>query len=324
MSRSTIVPVDHDEYGRVSTRVFEILRGFTPLVEGLSIDEAFLDVSGLRLHHGSPAEVGGLIRREIRSELGLPASVGVATCKFIAKLASQDAKPDGLLVVTAGEQQAYLDALPVNRMWGVGAATSASLARLGVVTVADLTDCGERVLGRDLGASTAAHLLGLARGHDPRPVVPDSETKSISAEETFTVDLHTLDEVTAILRRQADRVGARLRRVGLAGRTVTVKIRYGDFSTITRSETLPVATDVGNRIFEVARTLAHRALDRGRGVRLLGVGVSSLVAGGEPVQLSVDDDTRHHRIDVAVDALRDRFGPGVVGPGSRGGPPSSS
>jgi DNA polymerase IV len=146
-------------------------------------------------------------------------------------------------------------------------------------------------------------------------VVPDSETKSISAEETFAVDLHTLDEVTAILRRQADRVGGRLRRAGLAGRTVTVKIRYGDFTTMTRSETLPAPTDGGSRIFEVAKGLAHQALEQGRGVRLLGVGVSSLVTGGEPVQLSVDDDTRHHRIDVAVDALRGRFGPGVVGPG---------
>jgi nucleotidyltransferase/DNA polymerase involved in DNA repair len=320
----TIVPVDHGEYGRVSTQVFEILRGFTPLVEGLSIDEAFLDVSGLRLHHGSPAEVGDLIRSEIRAELGLPASVGVATCKFVAKLASQDAKPDGLLVVPAAGQQAYLDALPVSRMWGVGAATAASLARLGVVTVADLSACGDRVLARELGASMAGHLLRLARGDDPRPVVPDSETKSISAEETFAVDLHTVDEVMAILRRQADRVGGRLRRAGLAGRTVTVKIRYGDFTTMTRSETLPAPTDGGIRIFEVAKTLVHAALEEGRGVRLLGVGVSSLVAGGEPVQLTVDDDTRHHRIDVAMDALRERFGPGVVGPGSQAPDPSSS
>lgn len=313
----TIVPVDHDEYARVSTRVFEILRGFTPLVEGLSIDEAFLDVSGLRLHHGSPTEVGGAIRRVIRSELGLPASVGVATCKFIAKLASQDAKPDGLLVIPAREQHGYLDALPVSRMWGVGAATAASLSRLGVATIADLTACGDRVLARELGASVAGHLLRLARGDDPRPVVPDSETKSISAEETFASDLHTLDEVTAILRRQADRVGGRLRRAGLVGRTVTVKIRYGDFTTLTRSETLAAPTDVGNRIFEVSRMLAHQALEPGRGVRLLGVGVSSLVTVEQPVQLSVEDDTRHHRIDVAVDALRERFGPGVVGQGSQ-------
>lgn len=308
----TIVAPDHEEYGRVSALVFGILRDFTPLVEGLSIDEAFLDVAGLRFHHETAVSVGGAIRTRIRRELGLPASVGIATCKFIAKLASQDAKPDGLLLVEADRQQAYLDALPVRRMWGVGAATAGALARLGVEKVADLVVCGEKALTRELGASMAGHLLTLARGEDPRPVVPDTETKSVSAEETYEVDLRTVEEIVAQLRGHADRVGRRLRRSELVGRTVTVKIRYSDFTTITRSETLPDPMDNGARIFEVARRLAVEALEVGRPVRLLGVGVGSLAEARAPVQLTVGDDERHRRIDQAVDALRDRFGSDVV------------
>lgn len=312
----TIVTPDHEEYGRVSAELFDILRRFTPLVEGLSIDEAFLDVSGLRRHHDSSVAVASHVRAAIRSELRLPASVGVATCKFIAKLASQDAKPDGVLLIEASSQQAYLDALPVTRMWGVGATTAGALTRLGVVTVGDLTACGQPALEREVGRSTAIHLLRLAEGDDPRPVVPDSETKSVSAEETYEVDLRTLDEVMSRLRSQSDRVGRRLRRANLSGRTVTVKIRYRDFTTITRSETMPEPTDVGAEIFAVARGLARTAIEPDRPIRLLGVGVGSLAAPGEPVQLTVGGDGRHRRLDEALDAVRDRFGSEVVGTGS--------
>jgi nucleotidyltransferase/DNA polymerase involved in DNA repair len=307
-----IVPPDHGEYGRVSELVFAIFRDVTPLVEGLSIDEAFLDVSGLRLHHPSPSAVADLIRSRIRTEIGLPASVGVAASKFMAKLASQDAKPDGVKVVPAATQLDYLWQLPVGRMWGVGAATGATLARLGVGTIGDLASIGETVLARELGPSLAGHLGRLANAEDPRGVVPDTETKSISVEETYDVDLVGFDQVRAALRTHADRVGRRVRRAGVRGKTVTVKLRYSDFTTITRSSTIPAATDVGREIFSIACELTERALDRDRPVRLLGVGLSGLVSETEPEQLSVITDDRRRALDSAVDAVRDRFGSGIV------------
>jgi DNA polymerase-4 len=303
-----IVPPDHAEYDRVSGLVFDVFRDVTPLVEGLSIDEAFLDVSGLRLHHPSPRAVADLIRSRIRSEIGLPASVGVAASKFMAKLASQDAKPDGVKVIDRESQLEYLWALPVGRMWGVGAATAATLARLGVTTIGDLAGIGETTLARELGPSLARHLSRLAHADDPRPIEPDSEAKSISVEETYDIDLVGPHEVQAAVRALADRVGRRVRRSGVRGKTVTVKLRYADFTTITRSATLTRATDVGHEIFSVVRELVERALEPRRPVRLLGVGLSGLVTEGAPEQLSVMDDGRRRAIDTAVDAVRDRFG----------------
>ncbi len=312
----TIVPPDHAQYSLVSEQVFGVFRRFTPLVEGLSIDEAFLDVSGLRLHQPSPASVGEEIRSVVRHELGLPASVGVAASKFVAKLASQDAKPDGLLVVTSERQGTYLSALPVGRMWGVGAATGATLARLGVATIGDLVSIGESTLERELGPSLAAHLSRLARGEDPRPVEPDSTVKSVSAEETYETDLRGLVSVVASLRTPAERVGRRLRRSGLRGRTVWIKIRYDDFTTLTRSETLTEPTDTGAVIFEVAARLASAVIDRGRPVRLSGVGVSGLASASEPLQLTVEGDDRRRSLDEVMDAVRDRFGSDSVEPGA--------
>ena len=307
-----IVPPDHDEYSRASGIVFEVLRGFTPLVEPVSIDEAFLDVSGLRLHYASAAAVAMGIRSAIRERVDLPASVGIATTKFVAKLASEEAKPDGLFVVTLEGCQVFLDALPVTKMWGVGAATAAALARIGVATVADLRSCGERVLGRELGPSLAGHLLALATGIDPRPVVPESDAKSVSVEETFETDLTTGSEIASVLRGQADKVGRRLRRARLRGRTITVKIRYTDFRTITRSETLGNDTDVGAVIGEVASRLAASAWTESAPVRLLGVGASNLVGADEPIQLTVAGDDRRRSLDAALDDLADRFGGDIV------------
>lgn len=312
-----IVPPDHAEYGDVSARVFHVFRDVTPLVEGLSIDEAFLDVSGLRLHHPSPRAVADLVRTRIRAEIGLPASVGVAGSKFIAKLASQDAKPDGVKVIQRASELDYLWGLPVGRMWGVGAATEASLTRLGIATISDLAQVGESTLARELGSSMARHLSRLANADDPRPVQPDSAAKSISAEETYEVDLLGTAEVRAALRTHADRVGRRLRRAGVRGQTVTLKIRYADFTTITRSTTLAAATDVGHEIFTVVDGLRSDALDGDRPVRLLGVGLSGLLAVDDPEQLSVMADPRRRALDHAVDAVRDRFGSSVVSPGSR-------
>jgi DNA polymerase-4 len=309
-----IVPPEHAEYGRVSEQVFEVFRSFTPLVEGLSVDEAFLDVAGLRLHYPDPVTIGHEIRSALRTVVGLPASVGVAATKFVAKLASEAAKPDGLRHVPLTEQEGFLVALPVRALWGVGQATLAGLTGLGVETVADLASVPRRKLQGSLGASVADHLLDLAAGRDPRPVTPDRETKSISAEETYERDLTSDDEITEALRLLADRVGHRVRRAGLAGRTVQLKLRLEDFTTFTRSETLPTPIDADLHIFRIASRLVHRVERGNQGVRLLGIGVASLEERDAPRQLSVETDPRWRELDGAVDAVRDRFGRGSIGP----------
>jgi DNA polymerase-4 len=318
----TIVPPDQAEYGRVSEQVFTVFRSFTPLVEGLSVDEAFLDVSGLRLHHPGPEAIGQAIRRALRSEVGLPASVGIAATKFVAKLASDAAKPDGLLRVPLGDQAEFLHGLPVQALWGVGQATLASLSSLGVESVSDLLTVPTRKLESSLGRALAFHLIDLAKGNDPRPVTPDTEAKSVSSEETYERDLSTDAEVTQALRSLADSVGHRLRRAGLVGKTVVLKLRFSDFTTVTRSETLGNVTDVDIEIFHVASRLVARAGRDGRPVRLLGIGVTSLSQRDAPVQLSVDRDPRWRDLDAAMDQVRDRFGRNAVGPAtSMSGPP---
>lgn len=309
-----LVPTDHGEYERISGQVFEILRSFTPLVEGLSIDEAFLDVGGLRHHYSSPEHVGREIRRSIRQRLSLPASVGVAATKFVAKLASQRAKPDGLLVVSRREQPGFLDGLPVAALWGVGEATQAALSRLGVGTIAELRGTPVRVLERAVGSAVGQHLHRLAAGDDARPVVPDADTKSVSAEETFPTDLSGRDELAGALLDLVGRVTTRMRRGGLVGRTVVVKIRHPDFTTCTRSETLRHPTDVEMEVREAARRLFEKRPNPELPLRLLGVSVTGLTSAEAPRQLALDADPRWEQVDDAVDAVRSRFGWGSVGP----------
>jgi nucleotidyltransferase/DNA polymerase involved in DNA repair len=305
----------HGDYGAVSHRVFEVFRGFSPLVEGLSVDEAFLDISGLRLHYGSPAEVGAALRSSIRAELGLPASVGISAVKFIAKLASDAAKPDGILVVPAGGELEFLHPMPVRSLWGVGAATHATLAALGVETIGDLAAVPEALLRRRLGPSLAAHLSQLAAGIDRRDVDPDGETKSVSVEETYDDDLSDDDEIMQATLRLCDRLASRLHRTGYAGRVVTLKIRFGDFETQTRSETVAGEVAATTALWDEARRLLERVERRGRGVRLLGVGVSGLVAGASPHQLTFEDRIRDKAAEVAEE-VRDRFGDNAVVRGS--------
>jgi DNA polymerase-4 len=312
----TVIPPDHAEYGKVSERVFDVFRSFTPLVEGLSVDEAFLDVSGLRLHYSDPVAIGQAIRHVLGSEVGLPASVGIAASKFVAKLASEAAKPEGLLHIPVVRQAEFLEALPVRSLWGVGQATLASLNSLGVETVVDLLSVPRRKLESALGHALAIHLIDLARGDDPRPVTPDTEAKSVSSEETFERDLSTDGEVNQALRSLADGVGHRLRRAGLVGRTIVLKMRFADFTTVTRSETLGFVTDVDIEIFHAAQRLVARTGRAGRPIRLLGIGVSSLSERDTPVQLSVDGDPRWRNLDTAMDAVRERFGRDAVGPAS--------
>lgn len=309
-----VVPADHGRYREVSAQVFAIFRSFTPLVEGLSLDEAFLDVGGLRLHYESPVEVGEAVRGQIRSELGLPASVGVASVKFIAKLASEAAKPDGLRHIPVEGQKAFLHALPAEAMWGVGPATLAALARLGVETIGDIAGLPPRSLESAVGPTAGRHLSDLARGHDPREVVPDTAAKSVSVEETYDEDLVSAEIVETALLAHAQRLSGRLRRAGLKTRTVTLKVRYDDFTTVTRSQTIPAATDSGRRLFGVAVDLVRGLGDGDRPVRLLGLGGTSLESADRPAQLDLDSGIDWARVEDAVAGVRERFGDAAVGP----------
>jgi DNA polymerase-4 len=313
-----------DRYQEKSREVMAILESVTPLVEQLSIDEAFLDVRGARRLLGSGVEIAQLVRGRVRAEAGLVASVGVATTKFLAKLASDLSKPDGLLAVEPGTEETFLAPLPVSRLWGVGPATRTRLERMSVATIGELAVLPESALTAALGPSLGQKLLALAHNDDPRPVVPERETKSIGAEETFAVDLRTRDACDHELVHIVDRVVARLRDAGYEARTITLKFRYANFETKTRARTLPEATVLSTVILATARELLD-AIDCDRGVRLLGVSLSHL-APASATQGTLDlgdtetvDDTRHQRredVERAVDAVRERFGARAVGPAS--------
>jgi DNA polymerase-4 len=297
----------------MSAEVFMVFRSFTPLVEGLSLDEAFLDISGLRNHFESPVAVGQSIRGRLRSELGLPASVGVASTKFMAKLASEAAKPDGILVVEKVSELEFLHGLGAQSLWGVGPATLAALERLGVATVGDISELPLSVLANSVGPSLGRHLHELANGRDPRPVEPDTAAKSISVEETYESDLVGYELVETAVLSHAQELSVRLRRSGLAARTVTLKIRFGDFTTITRSHTLGGAVDGARDLFRVAVGLL-KDVDASRPVRLIGLGGSALEESSEPRQMGFGSSAEWSRVEDAVSSIRDKFGPAAVSP----------
>jgi DNA polymerase-4 len=309
-----VVPPNHQRYGDMSADVFAVFRGFTPLVEGLSLDEAFLDVGGLRFHYESPVAVGEAVRSRIRSELGLPASVGVASVKFIAKLASEAAKPDGLRHIPVVNQLEFLHALPASSIWGVGPATLAALARLGVESVGDLAKLLESTLTSAVGPVAGRHLHDLAMGHDTREVVPESAAKSISVEETYDVDLEGAEVVETALLAHSQRLSNRLRRAGLRARTITLKIRFPDFTTVTRSQTVPSPVVGARQLFRVAVDLFGGLEDRARPVRLLGLGATGLEDSAAPTQLEIEAGVEWERVEDAVAGVRKRFGEEAVGP----------
>jgi DNA polymerase IV len=327
---AVFLPGDHDHYGEVSARIMAVFREMTPLVEPLSLDEAFLDVTGTRRLHGDGATIARAIRERVLAQEGLTCSVGVAPTKLLAKLASEAAKPraslagteagPGVVVVEPGDELAFLHPLPVQALWGVGPKTLEKLKRLGVQTVGDLAAIDERALVASLGAAHGAHLHRLSRGIDDRAVVPDQAPKSIGHEETFAHDHHRHETLHRELLRLSDSVAGRLRAAGVAGRTVTVKVRFGDFHTITRSATPGRPLDTGPDIVGVAADLL-RQVDPTPGVRLLGVHVSGLVDGGTR-QLSLDDlgGTSWTEATTAVDAIRARFGADAIVPGALAGP----
>ena len=311
------LPNDFPSYVEYSDKIRQAFGEFTPLVEPLSLDEAFLDVSGSTRLFGEPAAIARALKKRI-ADLGLTCTVGVAENKFLAKLASTRAKPDGLLVVAPDEVRAWLDPLPVTALWGVGAQTAEALGRLGLRTVGDVARLSRRTLERAIGDALGAHIHNLAQGRDDRPVVPHEPAKSVGSENTYAQDLDAADEIVREILRLSDRTAGRLRAKGLCGRTVTLKVRFANFKTITRSRTLDEAVDAGASIYEVARDL-YLKLDPDRPrIRLLGVAVTGLLPGPPKRQLQLEAGSggrpKWSEASKAVDEIRNRFGDAAVGP----------
>ncbi len=308
------LPVDMDKYARVSVEVMAILAEFTPLVEPLSIDEAFLDVTASGALWGDGAAIGRQIKSKIRSRVSLTASVGVAANKFVAKVASELEKPDGLVVVAPGEEGEFLSPLPVGRLWGVGKVAGAELQAMGILTIGQLAQTPAAHLKARFGPH-GPDLLQLARGLDDRPVESDAAPKSMGAEETFDRDTRDVELVRATLRGQSERVARELRAGGHAGRTVTLKLRFADFSTITRAQTGDPTQD-GLAIYRRVEALFSR-VRLTQAVRLIGVSVSMLgSAGSGQLSLLEPDVARTERLARAVDRLAARFGDEAVRPAS--------
>ncbi len=320
---AVVLPPDRAAYAAASAEVMAVLRDVTPLVEPLSLDEAFLDVSGATRQFGRPGLIAAGIRAGIAERLGLTCSVGVAPTKFVAKLASAHCKPDGLLVVPAAGVLDFLHPLPVTALWGVGARTAEPLHRLGVRTVGDLAAIPHDTLRRAVGSAAAEHLSALAQGIDPRPVEPHEVEKSISADRTLDEDLTVEADVRRELLRLAEEVGSRVRARGFAARTVGIKIRFADFRTVTRVRTLPSWTASTGEIYETAVDLFRGlGLDRPR-IRLVGVkceGLREVESIAE--QLSLDltaqrsDAAPRNGADRVADAARAKFGTAAVQPGT--------
>ncbi|MFL6238080.1 MAG: DNA polymerase IV [Actinomycetes bacterium] len=311
-----VLPPNFAAYQDVSAGVMEIFRSVTPLVEPLALDEAFLDVGGARRTFGSAAEVGAYLRARVEDEQAITCSVGVAATKFMAKLASTRCKPDGLLVVPPSDVVGFLHPLPVAALWGVGEKTEEVLVRLGLRTVGDIARTPIGTLRRALGPAAAEHLTALAWGRDERRVIPHEPDKSIGAEETFGTDVDDPSVVRRELLRLSERTAARLRASRQVGRTISVKIRFADFTTITRARTLREPTDVGRQIYETARGLYDAlGLERAR-LRLVGVRVEGISpAESQTHQLLIDERPVGWReAERAVDRATERFGSGVVRP----------
>ncbi len=314
--QATVISPDHDRYAAISDAVMATFASVTDRVEPLSLDEAFLDIGGAVRRLGPPRTIAQWLRDTIADEQGITCSVGVASTKFVAKLASGLAKPDGLIVVPQAEVIAFLHQLPVGALWGVGDRTEEALQRLGLHTVADLAHTPLDTLRRALGDATGTQLHDLAWGRDARRVVPQQREKSIGSDETFAADIDDPTLIHRELLRLADRTAARVRSAGLLGRTVTLKVRFADFTTITRSRTLRDPTDVSREIYAAATALFDAlGLQRAR-IRLVGVRMEGLVdAERAAVQPRLDDPDHGWRdADRAVDRASARFGAGAVRP----------
>ena len=301
-------------YSDASKALFEVFEDTTPMVQALSIDEAFLDVRGIRRISGTPTEVAVRLRREVRERVGLPITVGVARTKFLAKVASGVAKPDGLLVVPPDREIAFLHPLPVERLWGVGAATAIKLHETGITSVGQIARVGETVLVSMLGRALGRHLFALAHNLDPRPVETKRRRRSMGSQRALGRKRRSAEELDAIVVGIADRLGRRLRGAHRVCRTVTLRLRFDDFERATRSHTMAEATAHTQTILFTARELLRTAMPmiRARGITLVGLTLSNL-QNDRAIQLALPFDRNHAgALDAALDQLRERFGSNAI------------
>ncbi|MEO7132526.1 MAG: DNA polymerase IV [Dermatophilaceae bacterium] len=314
--KATVIEPDHRRYAAISDAIMATFATVTDRIEPLSLDEAFIDVAGAMRRLGRPTQIAEQVRDTIADEQGITCSIGVASTKFVAKLASGLAKPDGLLVVPRDETVAFLHQLPVGAIWGVGDKTEEQLHRLGLRTIADIAHTPLETLRRALGDASASNLHDLAWGRDQRAVVPQRQEKSIGADATFAYDINDPAQIHRELLRLADRTAARARAAGMTGRTISIKVRFADFTTITRAKTLRHHTDVSREMYVTATELFDRlGLQRAR-IRLVGVRLEGLIpASGAPIQAMLDEPEYGWReADRAVDRASARFGAGSVRP----------
>jgi DNA polymerase-4 len=306
---------EHHRYSEISERVMAIFQSYTPLVEPISLDEAFLDVTGSQKLFGSGREIATKIRAQVEKEEGITCSVGIAQSKFIAKLASQHCKPNGMLEIKPDRILEFLHPLPVRAIWGVGPKTAESLERLGLHTVADIAHTPRATLVRALGDATGESLYELAWGRDYRNVIPDEPEKSIGNEETFSEDLDNPEEILREFLRMTEKATARLRERSLFAKTISIKIKFADFSSLTRAKTVPIAIDNTHDTYEIVKSLYLALKNEGARIRLVGVSLSNLQEGA-PVQLELGARERGWReADSAIDRAKARFGRGSVRPG---------
>lgn len=308
---AVVVPHRMEAYSEASHAFFSILDDFSPLVEGLSIDEAFLDLTGSERLMGAPIEIARQIKARVLSDIELVASVGIAPSKFVAKIASDIRKPDGLFVVTEQEVLPFLHALPVSRLWGVGRVTQEKLASMGLRYIGDIANYPQRVLEKKLGKSLGAHLSCLAMGQDSREVKTGRSAVSVGHDETFAKDTADREVIQVTFRRQADKIARRLRKRNLRARTLTIKIKYSDFRQITRQAALPDPSSDAQSFYECAlRLLSQVSISGGQQVRLCGISVSNLRDQDAPRQLGFEEKGREkrERLDKTMDTILDRFG----------------
>lgn len=307
-----IVPPHFDRYQAVSKQVMSVFESITPLVEPLSVDEAFLDVHGVRRLWGSPGQIARLVRERVHDEVGITCSVGVAATKHVAKMASTLCKPDGLLIVAAADTLDFLAPRSVRTMWGVGPKASELLEARGIRTIADVRDAPQATLDRAVGPALGLRISQLARGEDARAVETERVEKSIGHEETFDVDVTDGERLRAEILHLADRVAVRLRRARWECGTVSIKIRFDDFTTVNRSQTLPEPTSVGQRIGEAAQVLFD-SIERKDPVRLVGVRAEKLRPAGGAAFALWDEDEHWRKVEGALDSAREKFGNATIG-----------
>ena len=308
---AVVVPPRMSAYSRASEAVFEVFRDCTPIVEPLSVDEAFLDVGGLRRVSGTPVQVAGRLRADVRDRVGLPITVGIARTKFLAKVASQEAKPDGLLMVPPDQELAFLHPLPVRRLWGVGAKTAGKLRAHGLVTVADVAELSESTLASMVGGAMGRQLFALSRNIDRRRVTTGVRRRSVGAQRALGRAGNTMSaaEIDTVVVNLVDRITGRMRAAGRTGRTVVLRLRFDDFGRATRSRTLPWATSSTLPILAAARQLVASAAPviAQRGLTLVGFAVSGIDrTGAQQLMLPIDPESL--AVDAAVDQVRQRFG----------------